>query len=301
MKIISLVLLAMLMSCASDDKKDKVASSAGEPIKQETFTKQKPLKNSEVADYYAGNQASLNPALSDETIDRSSAEEIAQLADTKDPLLEISIRCARGDFKTAFTVASRSFDKYQRVAPYWNLIANCHLYQGYYRKALLFYNKAIEVKPDYVPALNNIGVMYSRQGLNQKALVAFERANKASKFAKTPRYNLAKLYLTYGMAELARPIFMSLSAASEQDVDLLNAVAATHFLLGDYESALNSFDKIPKPHWSKAEIGLNIAVTLEKLGKSDEAEQVFSGIEKPKSAELSKYYASVRKHLGETK
>lgn len=298
MKTSLLLTLVFLMSCASGDKKEQ-ASDSSETVKDDLFTKQKPLKNSEVADFYAGNQASLNPALADETIDRYSPEELSTLSDSKDPLLDISLNCARGDFKAAFTTASKSFDKYQKIATYWNLIANCHLNQGAHRKALLFYNKALEVKPNYVPALNNIGVMYSRMGQDQKALVAFERANKESKFTKTPRYNLAKLYLSYGLADLAYPIFQSLSLASEQDVDLINAVAACQFLTSDYNAALATFERIPRALWSRPEIGLNIAVSLKKLGKNDEASKVFNDIEKPKSQDLARYYATVKKQMGE--
>jgi Flp pilus assembly protein TadD len=286
------------MACSSADKKKE---AEGETVKNEVFKKEKPLKNTDVKDYYASQQASLNPALQDETLDRSSVEEIEQMAEGGDPLVEMALRCSKGDFKNAFALASKIFDKYQKVASYWNQVGNCHLNQGANRKALLFYNKALEVKSNYVPALNNIGVMYSRQGQDQKALVAFERANKVSKFSKTPRYNLAKLYLAYGMAEQARPIFQALLNESPQDVDLLNAVASCQFLMSDYQSALGYFKRIPEEQWANPEIGLNLAVTLKKVGKADDARKVFDYVKKPKQTQLAQYYSVVEKHLGESR
>jgi tetratricopeptide (TPR) repeat protein len=297
MKFQYLVLLA-LIACSSV-KNEEANTEAPKNISSDSFKKEKPLKNSDIQDYYSQNPQSLSPALQDETLDRYSVDELAALADNKDPLIEISLRCSKQDFKEAFQVASKNFLRYQKVAPYWNLVANCHLNQGSQRKALLFYNKALEITPNYVPALNNIGVMYSRMGQDQKALVAFEQANKFSKFAKTPRYNLAKLYLRYGLAEAALPIFQSLLNNSPSDADLLNAVGSSKFLLSDYPGALQSFEQIPQSEWKRAEVGLNVAVTLSKMNKKADAKKVFSDIEKPKANELKRYYSSVGKELGE--
>ena len=292
----TIFILIFLAACASGPDK---GSQNGSLVKKDDFKKVRPLSPSEVSDFYKGNTESLNPALQDETLDRFSQDELSKINLGDDPLIEISVLCSKKDFDSAFTLAGKHFDQYKKVAPYWNQVANCHLNQGSFRKALLFYNKALEVNPNFVPALNNIGVMYSRQNMDQKALVAFERANKISKFSKTPRYNLAKLYLTYGLAESALPIFENLLNENSQDVDLLNAVASSHFLMSDYNKALSFYRKIPKSEWSKAEIGLNLALTLQKLNNNEEAINVFKEVDRPKSANLKKYYASTKSKLGE--
>lgn len=291
----TILALIFLAACAS---KPEGRNTKAPDVKNEVFKKPKTLKTSEISDFFAGNEKSMNPALQDETTDRFSAEELNSLKST-DPLVEISVRCAQKDFKSAFEAAAKSFNQYQKVAHYWNVVANCHLNQGSFRKALLFYNKALEVSPNYVPALNNIGVMYSRQGQDQKALVAFEKANKASKFSKTPRYNMAKLYLVYGLAENAQPVFESLLSGSPDDVDLLNATATSYFMMSDYEKALSYYQQIPKSQWERAEVGLNLAVTLKKTGKEKEAEQVFAKIDQPKNANLKRYYSVIEKQLGD--
>jgi tetratricopeptide (TPR) repeat protein len=292
----TLLALLFLAACASGPEKKNTKAPV---VKNEVFKKPKTLTNSEISDFFQGNEKAMNPALQDETMDRFSAEELESMKAGGDPLVDMSVRCSQKDFKGAFEIASKTFNQYQKVAPYWNVVANCHLNQGSYRKALLFYNKALEVSPNYVPALNNIGVMYSRQGQDQKALVAFERANKQSKFSKTPRYNMAKLYLTYGMAENAQPVFESLLTGSPNDADLLNATAASYFLMSDYNKALGYFQRIPQSQWNKAEIGLNLALTLKKTGKDKEARQVFAGVEESKNANLKRYYSIIEKQLGD--
>lgn len=292
----SVLALIFLAACSSAPEKRNTKAPV---VKNEVFKKPKPLANSEISDFFEGNEKSLNPALQDETMDRLTNDELSGLKAGGDALVEMSVRCSQKDFKGAFEIASKNFNQYQKVAPYWNVVANCHLNQGNYRKALLFYNKALEVSPNYVPALNNIGVMYSRQGQDQKALVAFERANKQSKFSKTPRYNMAKLYLTYGLAENAQPVFESLLSGSPNDVDILNATAASYFLMSDYNKALGFFQRIPESQWTRAEIGLNLALTLKKTGKAKEARQVFSNVQEPKSANLKRYYSTIDKQLGD--
>jgi tetratricopeptide (TPR) repeat protein len=295
----SLILLVFIVACSSAEKRPERNTEAPPKVTKQAFKKEKAYKNSEVQDFYSPQTTTVNPALQDETLDRYSTEEIESMEEITDPLMDISLKCSRGDFKSAFAVAAKIFNKYQKVAGYWNQVANCHLNQGSHRKALLFYNKALEVKKNYVPALNNIGVMYSRLDQDQKALVAFERANHASKFAKTPRYNLAKMYLVYGLAEPALPILKGLLDSSPDDIDLQNAVANAYFLMSDYNQAFAHFQKIPASFYNRPEIGLNLAVTLKKLGKKEDAMRIMDNVEKPKNAGLSRYYATVENYLGD--
>lgn len=299
MKILSLSILLLTISCSST----KETKSGGDldKITNESFKKERPLKNSEVADFYTGNARALSPALHEETLDRHSKEELAGIAGSKDALLDIAVKCTTGDYNAAFKAADHAFDKYQKVALYWNLVANCHLNQGTYRKALLFYNKALEVSKNYVPALNNIGVLYSRQGQDQKALVAFEQASKHSRFSKTPRYNLAKIMLRYGLANEALVIFRSLLQGSPQDADLINSTASAYFMTGDYKQAANHYGRLPKSIQERPEVALNYAWTLKKLGDNSGASRVFKSISGSMNDEQKRYWNVVANQLGEKK
>ncbi len=299
MKLANLLILMTLAACSTGkgSKEPETKKSTSDSISS-SFKKEKVLAVSEVKDFYVEQPKSLNPALQDETLDRYTIEELEVLADSKDPLIEIAIRCSKKDYEKAFAVADKSFNRYQKIPAYWNLIANCHLNKGSKRKALLFYNKALEITPGYVPVLNNIGVLYTRQGEDQKALVAFEKANKQSRFAKTPRYNLARLYLSYGVVEAALPLFQGLLNESSDDVDLINAVASCYYLKSDYQQSLSYYTRITPALLSRPEIGLNYAVTLSKLGKKKEAQNIFSDISKPKSKMLLEYYTTIGNQLG---
>jgi tetratricopeptide (TPR) repeat protein len=296
MKYLNLIPVLMLFACASPQVKESTKLA---DLTEEAFKREAPLKSSDVSDFYTEGTRTLNPALQDETLDRYSKQELAQFKDSQDPLVGIAVRCHRGEFQEALALASKAFNKYQKVAAYWNQVANCHLNHGSPRKALLFYNKALEVSPNYVPALNNIGVLYSRQQQDQKALVAFERANRESKFSKTPRYNLAKLYLSYGLADSALPLFQGLLSIAPDDVDMLNAIASCFYLRGDYQQAAGHYQRIPEAQWRRPEIGINMAMTFSKLGRQEDARRIFKGLERPQSGELQQYYTAVSARLGD--
>jgi len=299
MRITVLFILLSLVGCSTGTgSKGSSPGSAPSDISKDSFKKEKVLAANEVKDFYTEEPKALNPALQDETLDRYSIDEIDFLSNIKDPLIEIAFRCSKKDYDKGLNAATNAFNRYQKIPAYWNLIANCHLNQGSNRKALLFYNKALEVTPGYVPALNNIGVLYSRQGEDQKALVAFEKANNRSRFAKTPRYNLARLYLSYGLADLALPLFQGLLNESAGDVDLLNAVGSCYFLTSNYQKAISYYGRIPDSQLDRAEIGLNYAVTLQKLGKKIEAQKIYSNVDKPSSQALKDYYSTVGSQLG---
>ena len=294
MKFFLFTSLVLLGACSSTGSR----STKVENVTNEDFKKTKVLAAKDIPDFYPDNTPSASPALQDETLDRYSVGELSKLADSRDPLLEISLLCSKREFEKSFAVASKIFNGYQKVPGYWNIVANCHLNQGSFRKALLFYNKALEINPGYGPALNNIGVMYSRQGQDQKALIAFERANKQAKFSKTPKYNLAKLYLAYGLVDLALPILQALHTNSPEDADLLNAMGTCYFLMSDYQRAWSYYEKIPADLWHNAEYGLNIAVTLSKTSRKPEALKVLRNTQEPKNPKLKNYYAVVEKQLG---
>lgn len=298
MKTSYLFILLFLEACSSQKGSESRRGEAPENVSKSSFKKEKVLLPQEIKDYIADQTKSESPALQDESLDRYSSDELKKLEGTKDPLMAISLSCSKGDYEAGFAMASKNYNRYQKIPAYWTSVANCHLLQGNQRKALLFYNKAIEVSPGYIPALNNIGVLYSRQGEDQKALIAFDKANKQSRFTKSPRYNLARLYLRYGLAEMALPYYQGLLNDSPNDLDLINAVAHCYFIMSDYQKASAYFSKLPGKMLEKAEFGLNYAMTLKKLGKSKEALALIDKMEKPKSKAVQDYYAQISTVIG---
>lgn len=292
-----LALLVLAAACGSNDTRitPKDDPAAQVKVDNSAFRKKEKLSYTRANDYYATGAA--QGALADETANRLSKAEAAELAKVPDPMGAMMLACYRSEFKEGFALAEQLFDTHQNLPPYWNQVATCHLLQGNERKALLFYNKAMEVAPGYVPALNNIGVIYSKTNQDQKALVALEKALAGGSFTKTPRYNLAFLLLSHGLAKPAQAHFQALLRDSPTDAELRAGHANSLVLLARWEEAWEEFNRVPDAQRRKPSVGLNMALTAHRLGKTDAAKAILAQTETARGSEA--YASDVRRLLGE--
>lgn len=290
-------LLATGFAGCSSAPKDSITpkhdAAADVKVQNKDFQTKTKISYSQNQDHYG--VATSGNALAGETADKMSRAEAADLAKGQDPLATMMLFCYQKDFKEGFGLAEQLFDTHQNLPTYWNQVATCHLLQGNERKALLFYNKAMEVVPNYVPALNNIGVIYGRSGQDQKALVALEKALAGGRFTKTPRYNLAYLYLHYGMGQQALGHFQSMVEESPQDADLRSGLANSYALMSRWEEAWAEFNRIPDANRKNPSVGYNMALTAHRLGKKDVARNLLSKVD----GDGSIYERELRQLLGE--
>lgn len=298
--LIFLLTTFVFVSCSTTHKKDvDPMKTELDSISNKDFKKESPIEKNQIKDYFIYNQQVLeNPILKDETLGRLTSDEVKEFEKSKDPLVSMAYLCTRRQFKEAYTVAAKHYDRFQKVPAYWNQLGICYLEQKEERKALLYFNKALEAEKDYVPTLNNFGVMYTRQGQNQKAIVAFEKASQIGKFSKTPRYNLARLYLEYGLSEKALPILQSLSNQSQADIGVTNSIATAYLMQGDHQTALRFYKQLSPKIWKRAEVGVNIAFAYHLAGSNKDAVKVFKDITKPKHKEIKDYYYLMAQKIG---
>jgi tetratricopeptide (TPR) repeat protein len=250
-------------------------------------------------DYFSFKPEKKSIALADESIDRLNESDMKIVPDGVDPISLIVKSCYQNDFSKGLAIADQVYVQYNLHPTYWNQIGTCYFLMGHERKALLYYNKALEVSPNYTPTLNNFGVIYRKNKDDQKALAAFERALKGGALAKTPRFNLAQLYLSYGLVDLALPMLKGLEDNTPGDIDVISGLASSYFLLGDYQNAVSYFRRIPQSLFEKPEIGLNFAMTLHYLGEKESARKVFNHVSDEKLGKLKNYYTTIKKRLGE--
>jgi tetratricopeptide (TPR) repeat protein len=77
-------------------------------------------------------------------------------------------------------------------------------------RALKYWQQALELRPDYPEALNNLGVLFLRQGRTAEAQEEFQKAIRVAADFDQPYLNLARLYITQGEKTRAREILMEL-------------------------------------------------------------------------------------------
>lgn len=293
-------LLVLLAACAGGESKQRtentVDPAAGVVVKNQDFNRGKPLVYSPQQDYYPTPKEGAQTALQNESAARDLGR-IQKLTGGKDPLVVMMSSCYAKNFEQAFKVAESVYDSHQNLPTYWNQVATCYLLQGNERKALLFYNKALEVTPQYVPALNNIGVMYEKNGQDQKALVALQRALKNGKFTKTPRFNLGHLFLSYNLADEALPLFRGLADEAPADIDVRAGLANSLAQLGRWQDAWDEFNRIPEKDRRRSDVGLTMSLTAHRLGKEALAKDLFQNT--TVSDDDQSYAARIRRLIGE--
>ncbi len=294
-----LVLAAVLAGCAGDPVSKKATepdAAADVSVAPKDFSKRQALAFVPQQDFYPAAPKSTSVLIS-ESLDRADAADVRSLTQGKDPLTAMVTSCYRRDFSQGLAMAESLYDTHQKFPSYWNQVATCHLLSGNERKALLFYNKAIEVSPNYAPALNNIAVIYGNTGQPQKALVALRRALAQSKFAKVPRYNQANLFLRYGHADAALGLFQALAAEAPTDLEVRIGLANALALTARWPEAFDAFSALPERYRTRPEVGLNMALAAHKTGKQALARSLVGGVQAER--EWMDYRGELAKLTGE--
>lgn len=308
---ISLTLL-ILVSCSSDPAKDDKRTFAAantakaevetfpelEYITDEDFTPPKMVVYKSHQDRYSEAKKNPEDSLAPETLDKNDSDSVPTFAEGEDPIATISSLCYKKDFDGAFALSDKIYPKYKKHPSYWTQLGTCYYFKKEKRKALLFYNKAIEINPDYAPPVNNLAVLFLEQGQDQKALIALKKAAGLNTFSLTPKFNLAHLYLEYGLVDDSLKLFESLYNLNQQDPDVLLGLGNAYLLQGDVENSLKYFRLVPSNYLSRPDVALNFSVALRLTGQSGDASSIFKRINADQLGPYKSYYTRVGQFLG---
>lgn len=291
-----LILLLLTVGCASNSVKDQ-------NIKDLDNVTNKDFVKETISRYQSSDDSfKVKPGkkfvLSDEAIlDNNQIEDEIDGDKPKiNPIDQILVNCLNKNYKKAFEIVEINTDKYKTHPSYWNQVGTCFLLKKEYRKAILYFNKSLEFKPNYSPALNNIGVMYRRMGDDQKAEVAFDSATKSSPYAKTPRFNLAQIYLEYGLSGNART-HLNVLVKAGGDSTVYNSMAVSYLMEDNLVSAGSYFSKIKIDDFEKPEFGINYVSYLIRIKKLEKAKDILGDIEIDKKSKYFRTYSKLLKEV----
>ncbi|MBT3981108.1 MAG: tetratricopeptide repeat protein [Bacteriovoracaceae bacterium] len=301
MKYLNILLFVLfLVSCSSAPKKTTIdLPDDFDDIKNEDFTSVVEVPYRSHLDNFKENQAITDDSLAKESLGRFSEKRLEPLIESGDPISKSLGMCYRGETQEGLKNLDGNIEKYQKHPSFWTAIGTCYYLRKEFRKALLFYNKTIEVDSNYAPSYNNLGVLYMRDNLDQKALVAFQKAAKLNPFSLTPIFNLAFLYLEYGHIKKAETYFKSLHNQYPQDKDVLIGRATTYLFQNKIESALKLYSQLDSDYTERPDVGLNFAVGLFLSGNKNKASDIFEDINVEKLGRLKPYYDRVKKLIGD--
>lgn len=296
MKQLGLVFIfTFLFSCASSQNSSNYSNVNN--IKNEDFKSIKQVVYTIDSDKLTGVKSPFSESLNDESLDRVFKYDGS--LEVKGELERASEYCHEKDFSRAHRLFKSVSRKYLKNPIYWNIVGICYSIEEKRRKALLFYNKALSLKSDYAPALNNLGVMYMKEKDYSRALVAFRKAKKFNNFSKTPRYNLANLYLSFGIYDRAINELTVLYGNGTKDIDVLNMLATSYLMQNNFQKSIEYFSKIDSDFYENPHVGINRALALHMAGKKEMAVDAFKDVDLGKDDKpWLDYYKDVRKKIG---
>jgi tetratricopeptide (TPR) repeat protein len=297
MRSISVIFASLvLVGCASTSNEKSIPAEV-QNIKNSDFTAAKEIKYIKSQDSIRLPKDLANKAniLKLESLDRSKLYEDFK---NETPLDKLAQTCYEKEFEDAKEQIQELEEKYRSNIIFWNQVATCFMLEKEYRKALLFYNKALEFNPSYAPVLNNIGVMYENQNQDEKALLSYQRAIKADKYARTPKLNAALLYLEYSLYSKAQNILSGLNKLDVNDNEVLNAYATSLLMSGNTQSALSLYKRIDKDLFEIPSFGLNYAMALYISDNKKKSIDIFEDIDIDKKDLTYSYYLNVKSVLG---
>ena len=283
-----IIILIFLVSCGGAPTKKKKSKTYAKPKVSKKYTKG--------LDRF-GFGADKKDVLIQESLARVPSKIIRSVAGEDDPISQIIGNCYKKDFNEAFEIADKYYESYKKNPSYWNQIGTCYLLKNEQKKALIYYNTARSFNSRFVPAINNIGVIYKQRGEDELALQKFKKAMRLNYSANTPRFNQANIYLKYGLHQKACPLLKGLNKEIPGDPDVINGQAMCHLLKGQYNSAVIKFKTLDRDYFEMPYIGINYALALALTGKKSEAQDAISNVETGKLGDLKKYHQMVKNYI----
>jgi serine/threonine protein kinase/tetratricopeptide (TPR) repeat protein len=175
--------------------------------------------------------------------------------------------------------------------------------KGKVRESLGFYNRAIELDPNFAMAYARIGVHYANQ---QQIETAKEYVQKAydlrDRVSERERLYITEKYYSYITAQMDKTIetLQTWSRLYPNDFIPHNNLALNYQLLGRHEDALKEALEAVRLSPNNTAARENLAATFIGLGRIDEAEQALREIQKinPEAFEVRKgtyFFAFLRR------
>ena len=165
------------------------------------------------------------------------------------------------DWKDGMTLWNKTVKSVPRCARAQNNLGAEHIKSGDgdYKEAMPHLEAALQIKPDYAEAYNNLGLVYKEQGFYDQATQSFAKAIKYKK-----RY-----------------------------FEAINNIATMYERKGDYDTAIKIFKNVLKRKPDYAEAHSNLGIVYQKRGQLEQAKEHFR-----KSLQIEPHHVEAHNNLG---
>ena len=104
------------------------------------------------------------------------------------------------------------------------------------------YKQALELNPDYVDAMTNLGVVYYQKGRLDEAVAWYEKALKVNPDDPVAHYLLGAAYLQEGALDQAEQHFVRANELDPEMPEPYFGLGMVHKLRGEKEEAIQAFE-----------------------------------------------------------
>jgi len=176
-------------------------------------------------------------------------------------LFSIRIIDRNRDWKDGMTLWSKTLKSVPRCARAQNNLGAEYIKSGhgYHKEAMPHLEAALQIKPEYAEAYNNLGLVYKEQG-------SYDQATKS--FAKAIKYK--KRYF-----------------------EAINNIATMYERKGDYNTAIKIFENVLKRKPDYAEAHSNLGIVYQKKGQLEQAKEHFR-----KALQIEPHHVEAHNNLG---
>jgi Flp pilus assembly protein TadD len=200
-------------------------------------------------------------------------------------------------------MGAKVIDDFEAIANYYN---NQGFLYGYYAETasdlggsfdadqaeLEMYQMALEVRPDFGRARNNLGVALRRRGRVDDAIEQYKIALQEDPNFAEARSNLGAAYYSMGRTEDAIQEFELAARVGGSNAYYYHHLGVIQFQRGNYEEALRQFKKAVSRDGGLADARFYIGETYLKLGDREKAIDAYK-----KTLEVDPNYLSARAKL----
>jgi tetratricopeptide (TPR) repeat protein len=152
-----------------------------------------------------------------------------------------------------------------------------YYYRERYDQAIPYFERAIQLKPDFAPAINGLGNAYSAQGNWDKAIEAYQKIIE-DVFYGTPHFALSNMALAYfqkGDYVRAEKHFLEALKLSPDFVNALGGLATTYLAQGRYEEAVQKLERAVRKEPKLPQLRFELGKAYRGLGDSSKARDEF--------------------------
>jgi tetratricopeptide (TPR) repeat protein len=200
-------------------------------------------------------------------------------------------------------MGAKVIDDFEAIANYYN---NQGFLYGYYAETagdlgdefdpaaaeLEMYQMALDVRPNFGRARNNLGVALRRRGRVEEAIAQYKAAlEEDPKFAEA-RSNLGAAYYSVGRVDEAIREFETATRSGGSNAYYYHHLGVIQYQQGHYEQALHQFKKAISRDAGLADSRYYLGETYMKLGQREKAIEAYR-----KTLEVDPNYLSARAKL----